>query len=170
MFDERRAPVVINSDREWALAQCPPWAVRSASDYRGDVGEIADETDDERMLRQRRERDRSVTFVWDWFVDDQISNFERFFAHERKTYADWSRLWRLSWWPKADPAKRLPKSVAKLIPSVPHPFARRGTPEFDTGLKAATPAERRLFEKIGVVQFTPDDPRAKVLTREKAPT
>ena len=164
MLDIKRAPVVTDIDRNWALAQCPAWAVRDLAGHPGDdAGEIVDETDHERAQRSRRERARKDTFVWDWFVDDQIANFERFFAHERKGTGDWSRLWRLSWWPKADPHKGLTRSARKSVPSLPHPFARRGTAAFEAGIAAASPRERRLFETVGIVQFTPDDPRAKLL-------
>lgn len=164
MIDALRAPLVTETDRKWSLDQCPPWASRATPGDDGPEiepeGESIDETDMERARRRTGGTDR---FVWDWFVDDQIHNFERFFAHERKSFEDWSRLWRRSWWPKADPKVRVPRLVAKLNPGQPHPFARRGSPEFEEGLRLATPQERRLFERIGVVQFPPDDNRAKVL-------
>lgn len=155
MIEGLRAPIVTDADRKWSLDQCPPWASRETPE------DFARDDVDPEAPRQRGER--SQRFVWDWFVDDQVQSFERFFAHERKPSADWSRLWRRSWWPKSDPRKRDAKLVAKLNPGKPHPFARRGTSEFNEGLRLATPLERRLFEQVGVVQFAPDDPRAKVL-------
>ena len=164
MTVELRPPLVTDIDRKWALDQCPAWATLDVADRDDDEPtEIIDETDLERAERMKRKRDKSVEFCWTWFVDDQIDSFERFFCDQRKTYGDWSRLWRLSWWPKADPMRRLPKTVRKLVPSTPHPFARRGEPGFDAGMRVATAQERRVFEKIGIVQFKPDDERAKVL-------
>lgn len=158
------SPVVTDIDRKWALDQCPSWATIGGDDAEDDEPtEIIDETEFERALRLKSKREQPTVFRWDWFVDDQIVSFERFFATERKTARDWSNLWRKGWWPKADPRKRLPKTMAKLVPHVPHPFAKVGTPAFAIGMKLATEAERPLFRKLGVVQFKPDDPRAEKL-------
>lgn len=165
MISDLKAPLVTNDDRQWALDQCPPWATLNVAESDEDDAptEIIDETDFERAERNRK-RSKSVKFCWTWFVDDQIANFERFFCDQRKTFGDWSRLWRNSWWPKADPKRRLPGVVNKLVPQVVHPFARRGEPGFEAGLRVATAQERRLFEQIGVVQFKPEDERSKVLS------
>ena len=163
MTVELRPPLVTDIDRKWALDQCPGWATLEVSEDDSEPTEIIDETDFERVERLKRQRTKRVEFSWTWFVDDQISNFERFFCDQRKTYGDWSRLWRNSWWPKADPHRRAPKIANKLMPRDRHPFARRGEPGFEAGLRVATAQERRLFEKIGIVQFKPDDERAKVL-------
>ena len=160
MNDGLQPPVVTDLDRKWSLDQCPPWAVRATPDDYESDSEIVNDSDVVRSGRRAGYRDR---FVWDWFVDDQIANFERYFSHERTKPSAWSRLWRQAWWPKSDPRKSAPKLVAKLNPGQPHPFARRGTLEFEEGLRLATPQERRLFERLGVVQVPPDDKRAKVL-------
>lgn len=167
-----RPPVVTNIDRKWALDQCPKWATLGGDDDAQDdgFGEIVDETDFERAQRLKSKREVTTVFRWDWFVDDQADSFERFFAGERKTSEEWSNLWRRSWWPQADPRKRMPKTMAKLIPHEPHPFARRGTPAFHVGLKLATADERRLFERVGVVQFKPDDARAAKLSKALSST
>ena len=162
MPTELRPPLVTDTDRQWSLDQCPAWASRETPQDAEMAPEPSDAADPENP-RQRPRAGPQDRFVWDWFVADQVYNFERFFAHERRTYAQWSGLWRRAWWPKADPKLWMPKLVAKLNPGKPHPFARRGTLEFEEGLRLATPQERRLFERIGVVQFPPDDKRAKVL-------
>lgn len=163
-MDDLRPPIVTDVDRKWALDQCPPWAVVGGDEADADEpGEIIDETEFERSARLKAKRERPKVFRWDWFVDDQADSFERFFKHERKSSADWSGLWRRSWWPKADPRKRLPRSMSKLIPTKPHPFARKGTPAFAVALKLANETERKLFVRVGVAQFAPDDPRAEKL-------
>ena len=147
-----RPPVVTNSNRQWALDQCPTWAVR------GDAS-VA-----EAKSRTKREEGPAI---WDVFVAEQAEAFETFFAHERKAAADWSRMWR-NWWSKADPKKRFPKASAPV--RAPHPFWRRGAPEFARALGVATRSERMIFERIGVAQFRPDDPRlAKVRIASASP-
>lgn len=141
-----RAPVVTDADREWSAAQCPAWAVRGFP------------PDDGKPVR---------VLFWDWFVSDQAERFERFFCHERKTPGDWCRLWRKSWWPKADPVKLFPKLVPKADRR-PHPFFRSGTPEFARALEVATARERWLWRRIGVAQFVPDDPRVKCVQTSEA--
>ena len=92
------APLVTNIDREWALAQCPAWARRDKID--DGQGEVVD--DGGWLDAEPTSSDRDAP-NWDLFVIEQIERFEKFFAHERKTYADWSTLWRKSWWPQANP-------------------------------------------------------------------
>jgi hypothetical protein len=162
MIDLLRAPLVTDIDKQWALDQCPAFAYRSKNDVLDDGdGEIVDETPFERSLRLKAKPD---LLDWDWYVEDQIARFQRFFCHERKTFGDWSRLWRRSWWPKADPAILSPRYGSKE----PHPFVRRGDPGYAAALAVATPDERRVFERIGIVQFKPDDPRAKVLNHKES--
>lgn len=141
-----RPPVVTDLDRAWALAQCPGWAVRGSASAASaaPAGELP-------------RASREGPAVWDLFVAEQAEAFEAFFAFDRRAPAAWSRLWRNSWWPKADARRRFPKASAPA--RVPHPFWRRGAPEFVRALGVATPAERRIFLKIGVAQFRPDDPR-----------
>lgn len=161
MINDLRPPLVTEVDRKWALDQCPAWATLDPPDD-GEPDEIIDETDEER--REREKRKAKISFSWSWFVDDQIAGFERFFSDQRKTYGDWSRLWRRSWWPKADPRKRMPKAAVKLIPYDPPTIVRRGETGFQFALKLCTEAERRVCEKIGVVLFKREDPRSKALT------
>lgn len=158
---ELRPPLVTDVDRKWALDQCPAWASLNPPELDPTEGEIIDETDMERHERMRRAG--PGVFCWTWFVDDEIAKFERYFRDERKTYGDWSRLFRLSWWPQADPRRKATKAQRKAIPSEPHPFVKRGDPRFAAALEVCTGAERRVCELVGVVQFRPDDPRAKVL-------
>lgn len=159
-----RPPIVTDIDRKWALDQCPTWATIGGGEAADEpAGEIVDETDFERATRLKAKREAPAVFRWDWFVDDQIASFERFFRAELKSPDEWSKLWRKGWWPKADPRKRLPKTMAKIVPSEPHPFAKIGTSAFALGMRLATEGERRVFRRIGVVQFKPDDPRAAQL-------
>ena len=153
-MDALRTPIVTDADRKWALDQCPPWAAKTGPDE--EFPELVDNPETPRNAKQ-------PVFRWDWFVADQAESFERYFKHDRKTLDDWSGLWRRSWWPKADPRKRLPKTMAKLIPTKPHPFARKGTPAFAVALKLANEDERKIFVRVGVAQFAPDDPRAATL-------
>lgn len=156
-------PVVTDIDRKWALDQCPPWATLGGGHDVLDepAGEIVDETDFERAERLKRERAKTVVFRWDWFVQDQIEAFERYFSGE--TSRDWSKLWRTVWWPKADPWKRAPKLMARVAPAVSCPVFRRGQLGFDRALEVATPSERKLWDALGVAQFKPGDPRLKKL-------
>lgn len=143
-------PLVTNADRDWALAQCPDWARRDKID--DGSGEIVD--DGEWLDGEPKYEDLDLP-NWDLFVIEQIERFEKFFAHDRKTYADWSSLWRKAWWPKANPQRRFPK----MAPKTPHPFFRKGSPEFSRALAVATPSERFIWNRIGVAQFVPDDKR-----------
>lgn len=154
-----QAPVVTDVDREWALRQCPPWAVRAAQVEADelddpDEGEIVDEP-------YRRKHNREKPLVWDDFVAEQIENFERFFGDQRKSAREWSDLWRNGWWPKANP--RI--AHGSKVPPMPgvYPVYRKGSAEFDAACKIATPTERAVMLKVGLVMFRPDDPRvAKV--------
>lgn len=158
-----RPPIVTDIDRKWALDQCPPWATLhgDVAEMDDEPGEIIDETDEERAYRLKRKAEPQ--FNWSWFVDGQITRFEREFRDERRSYSEWSKLWRKAWWPKSDPFLRMPKAMAKKVPFVPHPFVKRGDPLWSLALNACTPAERKVCEKIGVVMFKLDDPRAKIL-------
>lgn len=154
-----RAPLVTGIDRKWALDQKPAWAVMRTVHVPVIDGEdmnfaLDHETAGERIARLAEAR-KSHKLIWDDFVDDQIERFERFFGHERKTFGDWSRLWRTSWWPKADPAIMHPRCV----PPVPQPFFRAGDPRFDRALAVATADERAMWQRFGVAQFKPSDPR-----------
>lgn len=144
-----RPPVVTDIDRKWALDQCPDWARRSR------IEDDADIVDDGAWLDGEPKPHELDKPNWDLFVIEQVERFEEYFAHDRKDPADWSRLWRFSWWPKANPEKRFPKMAPKRL----HPFFKKGTPEFARALKVATDSERALWVRFGVAQFVPDDPR-----------
>ena len=152
MYADLRCPLVTTADREWALMQVPVWA-RRASREDGADGVV----DDGRWLEDTKPNARPYEPrpCWDQFVSEQVESFERYFAFERKTFGDWSRLWRHSWWPKANPTKRFPMSA----PKTPQPFFRKGTAEFVRALDVATTAERAMWQRFGVAQFKPDDPR-----------
>jgi hypothetical protein len=150
-----RPPIVMDVDRKWALEQCPPWAVRATP---ADHDWLDDGNPDDAPPVTRK----SGVLIWDFFVTSEVERFERFFADQRKTPADWSTLWRKSWWPKADPRKRY-RSLVPASAGKPHPFFRAGTREFEEALKLGTPIERKVWAQVGVAQFTPDDKRVKRL-------
>lgn len=140
-----RPPIVTETDRQWSLDHAPTWALPGFPD----------------------EGAKPKALYWGAFVADQCERFERYFAHDRKTAGDWSRIWRKSWWPKADPAKLFPHLVPR--DRRPHPFFRAGSPEFARALEVATPREAWLWRRIGVAQFVPDDHRvAHVMQTRKA--
>jgi hypothetical protein len=150
-----RPPIVTDVDRQWALDQCPTWAVRAtaAPDW--------------------LDNNRDATPVWDEFVSGEIERFEKFFLAERKTYGEWSRLWRQSWWPKSEPHRRI-KSAPPPQPGA-YPVYRRGSAEFAMARQLATPAARAVMDKIGLVMFRPDDPmvaaiQEKLTARSRAMT
>lgn len=149
------APVVTDADRQWALAQCPVWAVRAgqvnADETDPDEGEIVDEP----YRRKAKAADRPL--VWDDFVSEQIENFERFFGDQRKSTREWSDLWRKGWWPKANPRV----AHASKVPPMPgvYPTYRKGSAEFDAACKIANPTERAVMLKVGLVMYRPDDAR-----------
>ena len=146
-----RPPIVTDEDREWALAQCPAWAVRAQA-------QANDWLDDGNPDDAPPTKGGPGVLIWDYFVTGEIERFERFYYDQRKTYGDWSTLWRKSWWPKADPARR----YASLVPArrgPPYPTFRRGEPEFYAALRIASPTERKVWDHVGVVMFKPDDPR-----------
>ena len=154
-ISDLRPPIVSDTDRQWAIAECPRWAR---------IGSIANNeiVDDGEWLETGMTPKPSLDAPnWTIFVAEQVERFEKFFADtgELKTRGDWSRLWRLSWWPKAHPEKRFPRSAPKVF----HPFFKSGTEEFNRALKVGDAKERRMWKQFGVAQFKPDDQRlAKV--------
>lgn len=142
-------PLVTDADRKWALAQCPPWARVGYTDE--DFPEIVDDGG----WLERKRAEKLPTPNWADFVSEQVERFEKFFEGQNKYYDDWSRLWRKSWWPKADPARRWPSMAKKHT----EPFFRRGTPEFNRALGVATKEEKPMWLRFGIAQFKPDDPR-----------
>lgn len=48
--------------------------------------------------------------------------------------------------------------------SVPHPYFKRGSSEFERAVSLATPQERLIWERFGIAQFAPDDKRLKKIT------
>ncbi len=43
------------------------------------------------------------------------------------------------------------------------PFFRRGTKEFSRAIEVATQQEKMMWQRFGVAQFKPDDPRLKLV-------
>jgi len=150
-----RPPVVTDADREWAMALMPPWCVRGGTCE--PVSEIADDGAWLEAGGAPRKAAASAADFPDWsrLVDEQIEAFERFFAGQTKTPGEWSALWRRGWWPKVDARKRFPRSAPKVV----HPHFAAGTPEFARALAVANRREKAMWERFGVAQFTPDDPR-----------
>lgn len=147
----RVGPIVTNADRDWALRKCPSWM---RLDLPSDAEEFPEIVDDGAWL-DCEAKTKIKPPSWTEFVHEQIENFERYFTGQFKTRAEWSTLWRKSWWPKANPAKRYPKSA----PSVSVPHFKAGTQEFARALNVATPEERTFWKKYGVAHFDPSDAR-----------
>lgn len=153
------SPIVSDADRKWAMAKCPPWAKCYGEDD-PDEGEIVD---DGGWLDGRTQKKLPIP-DWSDFVHEQAERFEKYFSDECaegrcKRNSDWSALWRKGWWPKADPAKRWPSMAKKEF----QPFFKRGTKEFSRALEVATPQEKIMWQRFGVAQFKPDDPRLKLI-------
>lgn len=147
------APIVTDADRQWAIEQKPEWWDRNA-----------------RKRAERLNPDDPEPLAWEDHVADQAERFERHDGHvfDRKTQAEWSGLWRRVWWPKADPRKRFPESAPYEHEGEKHPFVRRGDPRFAEALRLATPSERTMWERFGVAQFKPNDPRVKSIMGDAA--
>jgi hypothetical protein len=153
-------PIVTNIDRDWALEQMPPWF------QMGDIctDEFPEIVDDGGWLEdQRGPAENFEKPSWSAFVAEEVEKFERHYNGERKTYANWTYLWRKEWWPKVSPRKRFPKSA----PREWHPFFRAGTAEFDRAIELARPEEKVLWLRFGVAQFKPDDKRLKAIGWDK---
>ena len=146
-------PLVSDVDRNWAMAQCPSWARVHCDDE--DFPEIVDDGG----WLDSKPVDKLPAPNWADFVHEQAERFEKYFQGQDKGYGDWSRLWRKSWWPKADPAKRWPSMAKKEF----QPFFRRGTKEFSRAIEVATPQEKMMWQRFGVAQFKRDDPRLKLV-------
>ena len=146
-----RLAIVTHADRDWALAQKPEWARMNYDDQDG--GEIVDRGEwfDSEAKQAKSEPS------WFDFVIREVERFEKFFGDEQKTNAEWSALWRNSWWPKRrEDWVYMAKKNKDL-----HPYFKRGTPEFDRALKVGTAGERMVWTRYGVAQFKPDDKRLK---------
>ena len=142
------APIVTDADRQWAIDQKPAWWDRQA------------------MARAKRlSPKRPRPLAWETHVSDQADRFERHPAYvvDRKTPAEWSGIWRRVWWPAADPHVRFPETAPHEHDGEPHPFVRRGEAGWSEALALATDRERWLWERVGVAQFKPGDPRLRKL-------
>jgi hypothetical protein len=187
--DRLTPPVVHDRDRAWAMAQCPPWC-RPGDAAPPPAGEIVDDgapldlapdaTADAAPAGPRApaaDADGGVIYAaaavraaaryeapaWGQFVDEQIEQFERYFAGDRKSPAEWSRLFRSVWWPKADPSKRYPKSKPLPVPEGGYVFVRRGTALHRAALQLAPDDRARRVWAAHGVQFAAGDPlRAEI--------
>ena len=155
-MDHLRPAIVSDIDREWSMAQMPDWCQR---------GEAADEEDevidDGGWLENAPSKKIYEKPSWALFVSEEIERFERHYAVVLRPAAEWSSIWRLGWWPKVSAQKRFPKSAPKVF----YPFFRRGTPEFVAALKVATMGEKTMWERFGIAQFKPDDPRLSKISK-----
>ena len=148
-------PIVTDADRKWALDQKPQWA-RLHNDESEDYGEIID---DGGWL----DSDKGKTYEgpsWFDFVTGEIERFERYFTGSRKSYSEWSSLWRHGWWPK----RREEWSFKHMAKNQTQPFFRKGTQEFSIALRLASEQERQMWVRFGIAQFKADDPRVKKIT------
>lgn len=150
-------PVVTNRDRDWALGKCPGW-MRLDAEPCG-LPEIVD--NDAPLDASVKPAGLLAPPCWSEFVAEQVERFERYFAGQRKSYAEWSLLWRKAWWPKSDAGRRFQKQA----PKENHLFFRAGTKEFARAMQVATPAERKQWKRFGVAHFrTGDDRLARVVS------
>lgn len=122
-----RPPIVTDADRQWAIKQKPETWDEDAPDL-----------------------------DWAQHVAEQAESFESHYGHDRKPSAEWSGLWRRSWWKKADPSIRHPKTA----PARPHPYVTDKDPAWSHVLGVLTKDELKVAERFGVFQFRPEDPRA----------
>lgn len=172
-FPELRPPVVTDLDRQWALDLKPETWDRDVIDRwarayphlaakivpSADFDEIVDhgemlESGDWNLPNMPR------PLSWAQHVEEQAEAFEAHFSMDRKTWSEWSSLWRRVWWPKADPAIRHPRSA----PYVPPIMARSTDAVWPAVLAVLTPDERKLASRLGVMPFKRDDPRVSVLS------
>lgn len=129
MITSQRPPIVTDADRQWARDQKPAtWDAET----RG--------------------------LEWDDWVDEQAERFERYFGEDRKTYAEWSGLWRRKWLPEGEPGLYHPKTAP---PRPPCKMVRRSDPQWSAAMAVCTPRERALAERLGVMPFKPDDERLR---------
>ncbi|CEJ87249.1 hypothetical protein HYPGJ_31017 [Hyphomicrobium sp. GJ21] len=146
-----RPPIVLDSDRQWALGRYPPWLPHDLIGGDDDpFEELVDEDVSCDLTASRRQRS------WAGVIADLASEFESHYNGQLKTYDEWSRLWRMTWMPKIDIHKLYPKFAPK---QPPHPFFRSGSRAFERALAVASPDEERMWRRFGVAQLTPDDPR-----------
>lgn len=153
----KRPPIVTNVDIEWAMGTMPPWCQRGELATLGEVVDDGGWLEDDNQMPENKAQKPSFAVL----VAEEVEKFERHYNGESKTYADWTYLWRNEWWPRVNPRKRFPKSAPREI----HPFFRIGTAEFDRALKIGTAHECHMWQRFGVAQFKPDDPRLRKVTR-----
>lgn len=147
----KRGPIVTDADRDWAINQCPNWMSRR--DYHDGLPDVVDDggwMDGDADAEPDDDAPSAFNFVM-----EQLEAFEKYFAGELKTEAQWSYFWRQKWWPKANPVQRFPKSAPKVV----HPYWRMGTPEFERAMQVATDLERRMWPKAGFAQVRASDDR-----------
>lgn len=161
-----RPPIVLDSDRDWALSKPPAWfpehLVGRAEPANDDFPEIVD---DGGQLDCPPILLKPVVTLND-VVLKEIMRFEQHYNGQLKTYAEWSSLWRKDWWPKVN----LREIFAEHVPaSPPHPFWRIGNDEFERALEIGTSDEVAMWQRFRVAQFRPDDPRlAYIESRDRA--
>jgi hypothetical protein len=151
-----RPPIVLNSEREWAIARRPAWLPDEEPVVDHDFLEIVD--DDGHLDNPKVEKKHART--WFDLVITQISNFEAHYSGQFRTYAEWGRLWR-AWWAKIDPRKYFPDRAPR---PAPYPYFRTGCLEFERALAIGTPDEVTMWRRFGIAQFHPEDPRLVYLT------
>ncbi len=152
MIDAKRPPVVTDTDRQAAIAQCPDWAeVGNLS--KTECNEIVDDGAwlDAGIHAKPQQRPN-----WTHFVDERIEQFEAAFGNERCSSFEWAARWK-GWFMKTDVRKRFPKSAPKEF----HPFFRKGSIEFGRAVAVGTAEEKYMWIRFGIAQFKPDDPRLK---------
>lgn len=152
----QRPPIVLDGDRDWALSKRPTW-------FPQDLVNLADPANDDfpEIIDDGGQHDcppifsKPVLTLFD-VVLNEVTRFEQHYKGQLKTYAEWSALWRQDWWPKIN----LRKIFAEHAPRAqPHPFWRVGSDGFERALEISTTAEVAMWQRFGVAQFRPEDPR-----------
>lgn len=142
--------IVMNTDRDWALAQKPEWARMHDEETDNEI------VDDGGWLDEERRHDLPGP-SWFSFVIGEIESFESYFGDDRKTHAEWSAIWRKAWWPK----RKEEWAWKHMAKKQTQPFFRKGTQEFAIALRLGSEDEKRMWIRFGVAQFKPDDPRVQ---------
>lgn len=145
-----RPPIVLDTDRRWALERCPSWLPHDLVIGDDDpFEELVDEDSSCGLTAANPQR------TWSGVIAEQVGRFESHYNGQTKTYDEWSRLWRI-WVTKINVHKLFPRFAPK---QPAHPFFRFGSSAFERALAVASPDEERMWKQFGVAQFTPDDPR-----------
>jgi hypothetical protein len=146
-----RPPIVLDVERRWALARRPSWLPPDDDLEAEAYGEVID---DDAPLDCPRSTPRPQR-PWRDLVHGEVECFEAHYNGQCDTYAGWAELWRM-WWARIDVRKIYPQLVP---PPPPQPFFRALSSGFARALEIGEPDEVAMWQRFGIAQFTPEDPR-----------